>query len=108
MSLSCLLLGARKLNLTPAVFTLVLTSLSMIALVKLLTWVLVFVFRRSLIAEEQRRIQEGKMIKATRQRVQQCGRVIPNRRKPNNEGKAQVLCLLTFNFGLEFDSKDYN
>ena len=65
MSLSCLLLGARKLNLTPAVFTLVLTSLSMIALVKLLTWVLVFVFRRSLIAEEERRIQEGKTINTT-------------------------------------------
>ena len=60
VSLSCLLLGARKLSLTPPVFTLVLTSLSMIALVKLLTWVLVFVFRRSLIAEEERRIQEGK------------------------------------------------
>ena len=60
VSLSCLLLGASKLSLTPPVFTLVLTSLSMIALVKLLTWVLVFVFRRSLIAEEERRIQEGK------------------------------------------------
>ena len=64
VSLSCLLLGASKLSLTPPVFTLMLTSLSMIALVKLLTWVLVFVFRRRLIAEEEeRRSQEGKMIK---------------------------------------------
>ena len=63
VSLSCLLLGASKLSLTPPVFTLVLTSLSMIALVKLLTWVLVFVFRRRLIAQEERRSQEGKVIK---------------------------------------------
>ena len=59
LCLSCLLLGARKLSLTPPVFSLVLAILSLTALVKLLTWILVFVFRRSLMAEEERRSREG-------------------------------------------------
>ena len=61
LCLSCLLLGARKLSLTPPVFSLVMASLSLTALVKLLTWILVFVFRRSLMAEEERRSQEGEV-----------------------------------------------
>ena len=63
LCLSCLLLGARKLSLTPPLFSLVLAGLSLTALVKLLTWILVFVFRRSLIAEEENRRQEGEMNK---------------------------------------------
>ena len=61
-SLSCLLLGAKKLSLTEPMFTLVLASLSLTALVKLLTWGLVFVFRRGLITEEEGRCQQGEIL----------------------------------------------
>ena len=65
-SLSCLFLGARQLNLTQPMFVLALAGLSLTALVKLLTWVLVFVFRRGLMAEEELRSQEGKVTKSIR------------------------------------------
>ena len=58
-TLSCLFLGAKQLGVAHPQFVLLLVLLSVTALVKLLTWVLVFVFRRSLIMKEERRSLQG-------------------------------------------------